>query len=179
MQIMIKGRHWKPDPDFRDYAGKKIEKMVRYYPGLIAAELTITREGYRHLAELRLSGNGLKLMGSAEDPDPRAALDLVVEKQETALRRRKERYKDRKRRARGIEPEPVLMEAPRLLLRKVRPRFEIVRTCPRRPTLTAEQAARALLKGRKPLLVFTESGSERVRVVYRLDTGQVGLLELD
>ncbi len=177
MRIMIKGRHWKPDSDFREYAERKIERLERFYPGLLNAELTLTREGYRHLAELRLSGNGLQLMGSAEDPDPQAALDSVLEKQETALRRRKERLKDRKKRGRTAEPEPV--EAPVSLLRQVKPRFQIVRTRPRRPTLTAEQAARALLKGRKPLLVFTESGSERVRVVYRLEKGQVGLLELE
>lgn len=179
MQTTIKGRHWKPDSDFREYAQKKIDKLVRYYPGLIAAELTVTREGYRYLAEMRLSGNGLKLMGSAEDPDPSAAFDLVCEKQETALRRRKERLKDRKKRGRGFEPEPTEVEVPELPLPRTQPRFEIVRTRPRRPTLTADQAARALLKGRKPLLVFTESGSGGARIVYRLGAGQVGLLELD
>jgi putative sigma-54 modulation protein len=180
MRITIKGRHWKTDSGFRSYAEQKIEKLVRYYPHLIAAELTMTLEGYRHRAELRLSGNGLKLLGRAEDRDPIAALESVLTKQETALKRRKERFKDRKRRVRTPEPPEVLaLEPPRVAVRRARPRVEVVRSRPRRRTMTEEQAVRALLKSRMPVLVFTEPGGDSVRVAYRMGEGQVGLLELE
>jgi putative sigma-54 modulation protein len=180
MQITIKGRHWKTDPGFRDYAERKIEKLVRYYPQLMAAELTVTQEGYRHRAELRLSGNGVSLRGRAEDRDPRAALEAVLEKQENALKRRKERFEDRKRRARDVEPEPGAAAAlPRLPARRTAPRVDLVRERPRRRVLTEDQAVRALLRGRKPLLVFQAPGGQGMRVVYRLGEGQVGLLELE
>jgi hypothetical protein len=35
------------------------------------------------------------------------------------------------------------------------------------------------MKSRKPVLVFSERGEEGLRVAYRLEDGQVGLLELD
>ena len=180
MQITIKGRHWKTDPGFRAYAEQKIEKLVRYYPQLIAAELTVTQEGYRHRAELRLSGNGVSLRGRAEERDPRSALEAVLEKQENALKRRKERFSDRKRRARPLDAEvPIAEELPRPLARRYRPRVELVRERPRRRLLTDDQAVRALLKGRKPLLVFSPPDGQGLRVVYRMGEGQVGLLELD
>jgi ribosomal subunit interface protein len=179
MRITIKGRHWKTDSDFRSYAEQKIEKLVRYYPHLITAELTMTQEGYRHRAELRLTGNGVKLLGRAEDRDPIAALESVLVKQETALKRRKERFKDRKRRGKAPEPELLALEPPRVLVRRPRPRVEVLRQKPRRRTLTEEQAVRALLKGRMSVLVFSEPGESTVRVVYRLGEGQVGLLELE
>jgi putative sigma-54 modulation protein len=180
MQITIKGRHWKTDPGFREYAERKIEKLVRYYPQLIAAELIVTQEGYRHRAELRLSGNGVSLRGRAEDRDPRTALEAVLEKQETALKRRKERFEDRKRRARPAEPdEAVIAAMPRILSRRSAPRVELVRERPRRRVLTEEQAVRALLRGRKPLLVFNGPDGKGLCVVYRMGEGQVGLLELE
>jgi ribosomal subunit interface protein len=180
MRITIKGRHWRTDPGFRSYAEQKIEKLVRYYPRLIAAELTITQEGYRHRAELRLTGNGVKLLGRAEDRDPMAALETVLAKQVTALKRRKERFKDRKRRVRSPEPEAALaLEPPRAPIRRPRPGVEVVRQKPRRRSLTEEQAVRALLKGKLPVLVFSEPGRATLRVVYRMGEGQVGLLELE
>src|SRR5258708_4865617 len=54
MQITIKGRHWKVTPDYRAYAERRIEKLQRYFSHLISAQLTVTEEGYRHQAELRI-----------------------------------------------------------------------------------------------------------------------------
>jgi len=88
MQITIKGRHWKVTPDYRAYAERRIEKLQRYFSHLISAQLTVTEEGYRHQAELRIFGNGLDVTGRAQDPDARVALDMVLEKQERALKRR-------------------------------------------------------------------------------------------
>jgi putative sigma-54 modulation protein len=180
MRITIKGRHWKTDSGFRSYAERKIEKLARYYPQLISAELTVTLEGYRHRAELRLAGNGVKLLGRAEDRDPIAALEAVLTKQETALKRRKERFKDRKRRVREPEPETLLpLEPLRATARRSRPGVEIVRQRPRRRALTDEQAVRVLLKARVPVLVYQERDGSGLRVLYRLGEGQVGLLELE
>ena len=78
MQITIKGRHWKVTPDYREYAERRIEKLQRYFSHLISAQLTVTEEGYRHLAELRIFGNGFDLTGKAQNPDPKAAITLHV-----------------------------------------------------------------------------------------------------
>jgi ribosomal subunit interface protein len=86
MQITIKGRHWKVSPDFREYAERRIEKLQRYFSHLISANLTVTEEGYRHQAELRIFGNGVDVTSRAQDPDAKVALDAVLEKQERALK---------------------------------------------------------------------------------------------
>ncbi|TMQ57643.1 MAG: ribosome-associated translation inhibitor RaiA [Candidatus Eisenbacteria bacterium] len=109
MQITIKGRHWKVTPDYREYAERRIEKLQRYFSHLISAQLTVTEEGYRHLAELRIFGNGFDLTGKAQNPDPKAALDAVLEKQERALKRRKERMKGYKTRDPGPAPRAGLL----------------------------------------------------------------------
>jgi putative sigma-54 modulation protein len=176
MEITIKGRHWKPTTDFREYAIDRIEKLTRYYPRLIRGDLIVTREGYRHHAELRLHGNAIDLLAKAVDTDPRTALDAVLHKQEKALLRFKDKMKDRKKRGATLRLEPAT-EVP--LPRAGTPEIEIVRQKPKRPTLSVEEAARTLLRSRKPVLVFAERGGEGLRVAYRLEDGQVGLLELD
>jgi putative sigma-54 modulation protein len=178
MQITIKGRHWKVTPDYREYAERRIEKLQRYFSHLISAQLTVTEEGYRHLAELRIFGNGVDLTGRAQDPDPRVALDAVLEKQERALKRRKERLRDNKKRGGSLRKADVPVLPPEEMARK-RSGVEIVRVRPKQRTLTVEEAVRMLLKSRQPVLAFSEPDGGGMRVAYRLEDGQVGLLELD
>jgi len=180
MEITIKGRHWKPTASFRAFAVARLQKLDRFYPSLIRAELTVTKEGYRHEAEVRLHGNGVDLLTKATDPDPMTAVDQVLAKQEKALARHKDRLKDRKKRA----PAPLRAEpgsdAARLLPRvTTRPAVSVVRSKARRVMMSADQAARALLKSRKPLIVFEERGGNGLCVAYRLADGEVGLLELE
>ncbi|HYQ95672.1 MAG TPA: ribosome-associated translation inhibitor RaiA [Candidatus Eisenbacteria bacterium] len=178
MQITIKGRHWKVTPDYREYAERRIEKLQRYFSHLISAQLTVTEEGYRHLAELRIFGNGVDLTGKAQDPDPRVALDAVLEKQERALKRRKERLKGHKKGGRSLRKEGMPMLPAEDTARK-RAGVEIVRVRPKPRTLTVEEAVRMLLKSRAPVLAFSEPDGGGMRIAYRLEDGQVGLLELD
>jgi hypothetical protein len=42
-----------------------------------------------------------------------------------------------------------------------------------------ENAVRMLLKSRQPVLAFSEPDGGGMRIAYRLEDGQVGLLELD
>ena len=175
MEITIKGRHWKPTPAFREYAVERLERLTRFYPAIIRADLVVTQEGYRHHTELRLHGNALDLMTKAVDSDPRVSLDAVLTKVERALQKQKDKLKDKKKRGSSIRMEPAV-EGP---ARAARPGIEVVRHRPRRPVLSVEEAARALMKSRKPVLVFAERGQEGLRVAYRLEDGQVGLLELD
>ena len=55
----------------------------------------------------------------------------------------------------------------------------VVRTRAPRRTLTVDRAVRALLRSRQPVLAFSELDGGGLMVAYRLDDGQVGLLELD
>jgi ribosome hibernation promoting factor len=178
MQITIKGRHWKVTPDFREYAERRIEKLQRYFSHLISAQLTVTEEGYRHLAELRIVGNGFDLTGKAQNPDAKAALDAVLEKQERALKRQKERMKGHKKGGRTVRKEEIPAQPQEAPSRK-RPSVEIVRIRPKPRTLTVEEAARLLLRGRLPVLAFSEADGGGMRIAYRLEDGQVGVLELD
>ena len=178
MEITIKGRHWKPSPAFREYAADRIEKLARFSPRLIRAQLTVTREGYRHHAELLLHGNEMDLLTKAEAADPRAALDTVLAKQERALLRRKGRMKDRKKHAPTIRLQPPAEET-RPLPRTTAEEINVVRLRPERPVLSVDEAARTLISSKKPVLVFEERDGEGLRVAYRLGNGRVGLLELD
>lgn len=183
MDLTIKGRHWTPSAAFKSFATERVHKLGRFYPHMIRADLTVTREGPRHQAELRLHGNEIDLLTKGEDTDPRAAVDAALDKAERALERKTDRLKDRKKRgaartgsARAARAAEVL-DMP-MTLPKLRSTVQVVREAAKAPAMTAEAAAKRLLKGSKPFLLFTEPGAG-VRVAYRRGDREVGVLELD
>jgi ribosomal subunit interface protein len=179
MNITIKGRHWKPTPAFKESAEVRIEKLARFYPNLIHAELTVTKEKFRHTAEIHLHGSMVDLITKASDPDPVVALDKVLAKQEKALARTSDRLKDKKKRGSAKRIDAADIEATLPSTNPVQG-ISVVRQKTRAPVLSAEQAARSLLKGSKPVLVFSERGTNSgLRVAYRLGDREVALLELD
>jgi len=183
MDLTIKGRHWTPSTAFKTFAIERVQKLGRFYPNLIRAELTVTREGYRHHAELHLKGSTVDLLTKGEDTDPRAAVDVVVEKSERALARRKDRLKDRSKRGtvRGESRRAArVVEAMEMvpILPRTRSSVQVVREAAKCPAMSAEDAAKRLLKGSKPFLLFTEPGAG-VRVAYRRGDREVGDLEFD
>ena len=182
MDLTIKGRHWTPTTAFKSFAIERVQKLGRFYPNLIRAELVVTREGYRHHAELRLHGSAVDLLTKGEDTDPRAAVDLVVDKSERALERRKDRLKDQKKRGtvRGESRRAVRGVEAMVIPALPRPRsgVQVVREPAKVPPMSAEDAAKRLLKGSKPFLLFTEPGAG-VRLAYRRGDREVGVLEFE
>jgi ribosomal subunit interface protein len=182
MDLTIKGRHWTPSTAFKSFAMERVRKLARFYPYLIRAELTVTREGYRHQAELRLHGND-RAPHERGRHGPRAAVDAALDKSERALERKKDRLKDRKKRgsariggaraARAAEELDMPAALPR-----TRSSVQVVRETAKAPAMTAEAAAKRLLRGSRPFLLFTEPGAG-VRVAYRRGDREVGVLELD
>jgi len=183
MDLTIKGRHWTPSTAFKGFATERVQKLARFYPHLIRAELTVTREGYRHQAELRLHGNEIALLTRGADTDPRAAVDAALDKSERALERKKDRLKDRKKRGSarigGARAARAAMELEMpVALPRARSSVQVVREAAKAPSMSAEAAAKRLLKGSKPFLLFTEPGAG-VRVAYRRGDREVGVLELE
>jgi ribosomal subunit interface protein len=180
MDITTKARHWKPGATFRTFAEERMRKLERFYPSLIHAEITVTKESFRYTAEINLHGSTIDLVTKAVDADPGVALDAAFAKLEKALARHADRLKDRKKRGATRPVEPATIEAPPLPSTRAAGGISVVRAKARTPTLSAEQAARALLKSNKPVLVFSERGTEAgLRVAYRIGDREVGLLELD
>ena len=179
MDITTKARHWKPGTAFRASAEARMEKIERFYPSLIHAEIIVTKEGFRYEAEINLHGSTVDLVTKAVDTDPAVALDSAFAKLEKALARHADRLKDRKKRAAVRPIEPADIPAPSLPAAGGGS-ISVVRAQARPPTLSVEQAARTLLRGNKPVLVFSERGANSgLRVAYRIGDREVGLLELD
>ena len=96
MQVSVTSRHVPVSDSIREYAEKKANKLVKYYDRIQAIEVVLDRESVQHIAEMIVSTDGQTHVASERGQDPYAAVDLVVDKMERQLTRRKEKFRNRK-----------------------------------------------------------------------------------
>jgi putative sigma-54 modulation protein len=177
MQITTTFRHMESSEPLKAYAQEKLEKVQKYIDEPIVAQVFLTVEKIRHIAEITITARGITIKASEETNDMYAALDAVTDKIERQLRRYKERIKAHKpgndstdRRvkktvltAESIEQsqEPVIIKSNTFSIKP----------------MSVEEAVMQMDLLHKDFLVFTDSGTEDINVIYRRKDGNYGLIE--
>jgi len=95
MQIHTTARHCELDPDVRSFARERLSKFEKFARDLKEAHVTVTAEGYRHVAEITLALKGREIVSRESSTEPRAAIDLGADRIEHQLRRLKEQRIER------------------------------------------------------------------------------------
>ena len=91
MQINVKGHQVEVTPALRDYAQTKFERV---HDHLHDVSVTLGVEKLLHKAEVTLQLSGKTLHADATAPDMYAAIDALIDKVETQLRKHKEKLTD-------------------------------------------------------------------------------------
>ena len=177
MQITTTFRHMESSEPLKSYAQEKLDKVQKYIDEPIVAQVFLTVEKIRHIAEITITARGITIKASEETNDMYAALDAVTDKIERQLRRYKERIKAHKpgndstdRRvkktilaAESIEQsqEPVIIKSNTFSIKP----------------MSVEEAVMQMDLLNKDFLVFTDSSTEDINVIYRRKDGNFGLIE--
>jgi len=161
----------------KTYAQEKIEKVQRYIDEPIVVQVFLTVEKIRHLAEITITARGITIKASEETNDMYAAIDAVTDKIERQLRRYKERIKAHKP---GNENTARRIKKTVLSAESVEPRQEPViiksNTFSIKP-MSVDEAVMQMDLLHKDFLVFTDSTTEDINVIYRRKDGNYGLIE--
>lgn len=96
MQFSITFRHMEVSETLKEYAREKLSKLEKYLDSVMVAEVTLTVEKFRHRAEVLITADGFKVQAEEETEDMYSALDLLVDKVERQIKKRREKVKDRK-----------------------------------------------------------------------------------
>jgi putative sigma-54 modulation protein len=177
MQITTTFRHMESSEPLKAYAQEKIEKVQRYIDEPIVVQVFLTVEKIRHLAEITITARGITIKASEETNDMYAAIDAVTDKIERQLRRYKERIKEHKP---GAESTARRIKKTVLAAESVEPRLEPViiksNTFSIKP-MSVDEAVMQMDLLHKDFLVFTDSTTEDINVIYRRKDGNYGLIE--
>ena len=170
MQVHVTARHFEMDPGLKQYVEDKVSHLSHYFDRVDEAHVVLEAEGHRMIAGVTVHASRAVISSEQEATDIRSAFDRAVDKVERQIRR----YKDRLRRRKGGESVADFAEvaggtAPEEL-------GIIPEELARRP-MTTEQAFNELEDTGVRFLVFWNSDTEAVNVIYRRDDGDFGIVE--
>ena len=181
MQIHITGRQVAITPALRKFAEEKLKKVEKILGGPVEAHVVLAVEKRRHHAEIQVKSRNALLSGQHETGDLYASIGEVAEKLERQALKHKEKLTNRKKRG-GKEVEATRTAADRPARSAKAARAAAApRILPsdryRLKPLSAEEAAMELESGGGDLLVYRDSQTYRVNVVYRRKDGDFGLVD--
>jgi putative sigma-54 modulation protein len=102
LNLEVIGRHTEVTPDIRDYAGKRVDKLLKFFDRIHSLRVIVSVERANHLAEfIAHLVKGDMVVAKAAAVDVYTAIDAAADKLENQLKRYKERL--REHRAPGVE----------------------------------------------------------------------------
>lgn len=95
MQTIISGQHMDVTPALKEYVKSKMERIERHFDNNVSnSNVVLHVEKLRHCAEVTISTKGATLHANAEADDMYAAIDAMVDKLDTQVRKQKGKTTD-------------------------------------------------------------------------------------
>jgi ribosome hibernation promoting factor len=175
MEFEYTGRHVDVTPTLRRHVEEHFGKLEHIFTDTTArAHVIIEVEKNRHVGEILLHWRGETLTARDVNADMYQALTRAIQKIEKQAVKLKKKLIDRKQGARPLAtlaPDEGRVEAARPA-----PRIVSARRYSIKP-MTAEEAALRLSGEADQFLVFRDSDTNRVGVIYKRKDGNYGLIE--
>lgn len=163
------GENWQ-----KNYVEERIIKLKKYLDAPAEAHIIISMEKFRNVVEINLSANGWNVNAKEESKDIHLAVDNCIDKIEKQLKKQREKTREHKlksirhtgeKTAEGLE-EYDSSTAKVAETRKVVLKF-----------MSLEEAVLELDGNKARFLIYRDSASEKVSLVYRLDDGNFAHIE--
>ncbi|MBM4389364.1 MAG: ribosome-associated translation inhibitor RaiA [Deltaproteobacteria bacterium] len=175
MQVSVTFRHMEAAEAVKEYAMTKMARFKKYLYHPAEASIVLTREKHRIMAEITLTSQRFSFKGQEETEDAYSAIDLVVDKVERQLVKRKEKMKRRKSNSGGGTIVEAKTESPEPPEEVDGPRIVETRNFSVKP-MSLEEAAQQMKLAKEGVFVFTNSSSGEVNVLYETKEGSHGLI---
>jgi len=178
MQVTTTFRHMEQSDALKAYAEEKLERTAKYIDEPINAQVYFTVEKkIRHIVEIVISARGISTKASEATNDMYAAIDAVIDKIERQLKRYKEKIKAHKPNGDGhgrqiskkiFQADSIEDSAEPVVIKT---KIETAKP------MSVEEAVMQMDLLHKDFLVFTDSVSSEIKVLYRRKDGNFGLIE--
>jgi ribosome hibernation promoting factor len=177
MNIEYIGRNFHLDERVRAHAAEKLEKLTKFLDEPIEGRVTLEIEKHRHRAEVHVTHRQGALTATEEtDGTMFDAINLATEKIEQQARRAHKKLVDKRRRGdRNGYRWPVEILDRASVAGGGQPRV-IHSTHLQIKPMTIEEAALQLEEAETELVVFRDSASDRLSVLYKRKDDHYGLI---
>ncbi len=177
MQCSFTFRHMDSDEEIKNYAREKLQRLEKYVDAPMDVQVVCTQEKHRHRVEVLLRADGLSVAGEEETVDFLSAIDAVVDNLERQLKKQKKKFKQYKEgnedRGWRFRMEVIAGEAEE---EGREPQVIVSRNVFAKP-MSVEEAVMQMRLTDNEFVVFTDSNTGQVNVLYRRKDGNLGLIK--
>lgn len=179
MQTSVSFKNLDPSDNLKAYASDKLDRFDKYLDNPADANVVLSVEKFRHIAEINIVGDRLKIKGKEETDDMYSAIDMVLDKIEKQIKKRKQKRRDRRAaesktqvmetmaEAVAIAPSPSAEDGPRQVK---------IKNIEYKP-MDVEEAILQMDLSDDAFLVFTNARTDRINVLYHRNDGHYGLIQ--
>jgi len=176
MEISFTFRHMEPSTELKSYVEEKIYKVKKYFDSSVEAHIILKIEKFRHIADMTISIDGNNIKAVDESGDMYSSIDQVMDKIEEQLRRlmsRKKEYrlesiKDNNFLINDMETQEDQAESGPTIIKTERVDIK---------PMDINEAAMQMDMSKRNFLVFTNSKSQSINIIYKRKDGHLGLIE--
>lgn len=188
MEVKITGRHMEMSDALRSYIENALNKLTHHFDKIIHADVILDVEKHRHICEININANGLRIHSKEASPDMYASVDAVIEKLDRQIRKFKDKLKNHKPRHvdESRKYKHVILE--------VKDEAEKGEKAPEEPVplipheivhrehialkpMTVDEALMQIQLLEEPFLVFLNVETSQVNVLYPRGNNTYGLIE--
>ena len=173
MQTSVTFKNLDPSETLKSYVTDKLNRFDRLLDNPAEANVVLSVEKFRHIAEINIAGDRLTIIGKEQTVDMYSAIDMVLDKLEKQIKKNKQKIRERRpgSKARNFatdEGASLPEEESELQVR--------VKNIEYKP-MDVEEAVLQMDLMSDNFLVFTNARSDRVNVLYRRKDGHYGLIQ--
>ncbi len=186
MNVTVTGRHMEMTDALKAYIQNGLEKVASHFDKAFDADVVLDVEKHRHIAEVNVHANGVRIHSKEASNDMYASVDAAMAKLEKQIRKFKDRInRHQPRTAReardyhhailsGVDgttdnaPHEEVYDTHRVVLRE---------KVPMKPMSVDEAMMQLQLVEDQPFLVFSNAETSEVNVLYARHDGTFGLIE--
>ncbi len=111
MRTRFTARHYKAPASLKNFAEQEVQRLKKYYDGIIDCEIILDYEKQTQVAEIILTVYGQRLTAVEKSEEIRKSITLAVDKLERQLKKYKNKWnKKGKEKPQFIEPKPSEIE---------------------------------------------------------------------
>jgi putative sigma-54 modulation protein len=176
MKISVTFRNTEGENWHKEYIDQKLKKLEKYMDNPVEAHVVLSVEKFRNAAEVNLMTNGQNINAKEEAKDMYLAIDNAIEKIERQLKKRKERIRGHKTNA--AKGEEITSEESDFddMDEIQETRIVEMRKVVLKP-MSIEDALMEIDSSKNRFVVYRDSSTETVSIIYIRDDGKYALIE--
>jgi putative sigma-54 modulation protein len=176
MKISVTFRNTEGENWQKEYIEERLKKLKKYIDNPMDVRVVLSVEKFRNVAEINIMATGVNINSKEEDKDMHLAIDNAVDKIERQIKKHKEKIRGHKSNN-NREGEIGLVESlSEESEDKIYARLAETKKMVLQP-MSLDDAVLEMESSRNRFIIYRDSTTENVSLIYRRDDGKYSLIE--